>query len=141
MYLISSVETSDVAARVVTDRHTNRHVRTHTQDKYRNPPAHARRGLTRYRSSRPGIYTTRFGSRSPITVSRLERKAASTKCLLRINKVCTVGYVSFASLRTVYIRLSLCASDPHITPPSTDAPVASGPQQKLYGECIFFHTG
>ena len=37
-YLIFSLETTDVADRVVTDRHT------HTQDKYCNPPAHARRG-------------------------------------------------------------------------------------------------
>ena len=42
-YLIFSVETTDVADRVVTDRHT--HTQTDTQDNYRNPPAHAPRGL------------------------------------------------------------------------------------------------
>ena len=35
---------NDVDTRVVTDTQTDRH--TDTQDKYRNPPAHARRGLT-----------------------------------------------------------------------------------------------
>ena len=44
-YLISSVETMDVADRVVTDNtHTDIHTHAHTQDKYRNPPAHAHRG-------------------------------------------------------------------------------------------------
>ena len=38
-YLDSSVEMNDVAEKVITDRQTDR------QDKYRNPPAHARRGL------------------------------------------------------------------------------------------------
>ena len=41
--LILGIETSDVGTRVVTDRQTNR--QSHTQDKYRNPPAHACRGL------------------------------------------------------------------------------------------------
>ena len=43
MYLDSSVEMNDVAEKVITDRQTDQH--TDTQDKYRNPPAHARRGL------------------------------------------------------------------------------------------------
>ena len=38
-YLDSSVETNDVAEKVITDTQTD------TQDKYSNPPAHARRGL------------------------------------------------------------------------------------------------
>ena len=42
-YLIFSVETIDVAAKVVTNKQTDRH--THTQDNYCNPPLHARRGL------------------------------------------------------------------------------------------------
>ena len=50
MYLIQGVETSDVGAGVVTDRHTDTHTdrytdTTHSQDKYRNPSAHAHRGL------------------------------------------------------------------------------------------------
>ena len=49
MYLIFSVETTDVAARVVTDRHTNTRRQTHPQDKYRNPTAHAHQGLMKAR--------------------------------------------------------------------------------------------
>ena len=41
-------QTTDVATRVVTDRHTD----THTQDKYRNPPVQARQGL---KMSQPGV--------------------------------------------------------------------------------------
>ena len=67
---------TDVADRVVTDRHTHRQTDTHTdrqtdrqtdtQDNYRNPPAHARRGLITKSQLKEGCPPLVFIQRVPV---------------------------------------------------------------------------
>ena len=61
MYLFLSVEMSSVGAGVARDMQTNRQTDTHTQDKNRNPPVHAPRGL---------MITPRYNLQRSIIISK-----------------------------------------------------------------------